>query len=306
MREHPRFVTKEQVILDVSGRNELRPVWMSDISKGGLFVRSQDGLPLRTTVVVHIRSPDGTLALEAEVVHVVPAGPGVEAGIGLQFVNLSPERRRAIEVGVEGLAERLEVLGELPSAPGPKAEEVIRAVQNFLRGFEREDLYAALGVEPPATPEEVGHRLASLSGLFESAPEALPPALAARMSHARSLLARVGALMKDPSRRLDYDLRHGHVFPERRMALARGPEAIAALRDRWHHTFPERLRSAERQAAEAIKCINRLDLEGAIAAGTEALEDDPFNAELRDVVRQWQHRAELRRSPLRNSQRKSA
>lgn len=303
MRQHPRFVTREQVLLEVEGRNDLRATWMSDISKGGLFVQTSEDLPLRTAVTVHIRTPDGELALGAEVVHAVP---GPQGGVGLQFVDLTLERRRAIEAYVEGLAERLHAAEAAPPPPNARAEEVVRAVQNFLRGFEREDLYGAVGAEPTASPEELTHRLRSLTGLFESPADALPPAVAARMSHARSLLRRVGALLTDPSRRLDFDLRHGHVFAERRIALAGGADAVVDLRDRWHQTFPDRIRSAEKAAAEAIKCVNRLDLDGALAAGTAALEDDPFNTELRDVVRQWQQRADLRKAPLRKSQRKSA
>ncbi|MCB9647941.1 MAG: PilZ domain-containing protein [Deltaproteobacteria bacterium] len=301
MRKDPRFVTRDQVLLEVAGRNDLRLTWMSDISKGGLFVRSNDDVPLRAAVTVYIRTPDGDLSLDAEVVHAIPG-----VGVGLQLINLTPERREAIHAYVEGLAERLDGGADQQAGPAHRPEDVVRAMQVFLRGFEAEDLYGAVGAEPTASDVDLTKRLKSLGKLFESSPDALPPAMVARAHHARSLLRRVSALLKDPSRRLDYDLQHGHVYAERRIALAGGARAVENIRERWHRTFPERVRQAEKNAADAIRAINRLDLEGALTAGEAALEDDPFNLELREVIREWQHRADQRQVPLRKGSRRSA
>ena len=76
----------------IAGRSELKTLWMEDISKGGLFVRTDNPPPRGSTLEVLINTPDGDLVLKAEVVHVVDEGSakasGHPAGVGLQFCDL--------------------------------------------------------------------------------------------------------------------------------------------------------------------------------------------------------------------------
>lgn len=295
MREHPRFITHEEVRLEVEGRNDLRPVWMSDISKGGLFVQTPSPPPLRSRVTVTIDTPDGALALRGEVVHVLE---GPHGGVGIQFLDLTPERRGGIEAYVEGLAARLDDAAGSGDLTSVETARVQQAVTRFLKGFESEDLYSALDLTPDATGAEVEARIAELKALFATKPRKLPPATGARIAHAKTLLFKVSTLMRDPRRRRDYDFRHGHIFAERRIVEARSAEGVEALREQWQTIYDDRTRQAQKAVAEAIRAVNKLDYETAVAAGETALADDPFNLELRDAMREWKTRLLRRQAPM--------
>ena len=295
MRRHPRFITRQKVELTVEGRNALRPVWMRDISKGGLFIETTEPPALRTPVSVTIQTPDGQLELRAEVVHVRQPEDTHRSGVGIQFVDLDADKRSAIENYVEGLAARLS--GDIEATVTRLSEaSLTQAVQSFLRAFEREDIYTALGAAPDAPGEEIEDRLLALHQIFKTDARTLSPALATRLSHAVTLLGRIRTLMLDEPRRLDYDLRHGHVRAEARL-IAADPEQQAALRERWIRLFPDRVGKAEKLARIALANLHRLDYEGAVPAAAEALENDPFNVELRDALYRWKDILAVRKGP---------
>lgn len=294
MRRHPRFIAPQKVLLQAQDRNELRPVWIGDISKGGLYVHTDEPPALRSRVEVTVETPEGALALTAEVVHVLDPGTaaayGQPPGVGLQFVDLDADTRRVIEHYVEGLAAGL---GRGSGAPAPALGDervLLDAMQVFLESFEGEDLYAAVGAGPSATPAEMEARMRGLERLFAQPPETLRPAQQTRLGHARKLLQKVKALLLDPMRRLDYDLRHGHVRADERVAAAT-PEEVEELRKVWHRTFDSRLREAERHAARALKAEQILDYAAAAREGREALVHDPFNMDLRRAIHEWEKRA---------------
>lgn len=303
MRKHPRFITHEEVRLELAGRNDLRPVWMTDISKGGLFVQAESPPPLRARVEVVIGTPDGELTLTGEVVHVVPGEPG---GVGVQFLDLTPERRARIEAYVEGLAAHLDDGKESGDLSSVEAARVQDAVTRFLRGFETENLYAALELAPDATHAELEARIVELKQIFDTKPSKLPPAMGARISHARALLFKVSMLMRDPRRRRDYDFRHGHVYADKRIAEAKTAAAVTALREQWEVVNADRIAAAQKRIAEAIRAVNKLDYEAAVEAGAAALTDDPFNAELRDAMREWRLRLAKRQAPPPKAKRRLA
>lgn len=295
MRQHPRFTTHQQVELAVEGRNALRPVWMRDISKGGLFIETAEPPPIRTTVSVIIQTPEGALELRAEVVHVRPPRHAERGGVGVQFVDLDPDKRSAIEDYVEGLAARLSSDAR-SSVTRLNEASLARAVQCFLRAFEEEDIYGALDAAPDAPRRQIEDRLRALNQVFETDARTLSPALATRLSHAVTLLSRVRALMLDEDRRLDYDLRHGHTHAERRLRAA-PPEERIALRKRWSQLFPDRMRKAGDLARIALTHVQELDYERAIPPASAALEHDPFNTELRDALKAWKRVLSVRGGP---------
>lgn len=301
MRQHPRFITHEQIRLEVQGRNDLRPVWMSDISKGGLFIRTEQPPPLRTSVQVTIQSPEGQLALTAEVVHVIEGEGG---GVGLQFMDLTPERRQRIEAYVEGLAASLDDAGSNHDLSSQETRVVQEAVTTFVHGFDQDNLYAALDLDPESTASEVEARLVELETLFATKATRLPPALATRLDHCRQLLRKVGPLMRDPTRRRDYDFRHGYVFAEQRIVAGRTATAVAVLQGTWQNIYPERVHNSRRATAEAIRAVNKLEYEVAVTQGEQALTDDPFNLELREALREWKARLSRRNGPMPGVSRK--
>ncbi len=303
MREHLRFITHEQILLDVDGRNDLRSVWMSDISKGGLFIQTQERPALRSTLKITIQTPDGRLELKGEVVHLLP---GDDGGVGIQFLNLTPKRRASIEAYVEGLAAGIDDAGSNHDLSSAEAAQVHATLMTFVKGFENEALYEALDLHPTATREDVDARLGILKTCFDTKPNRLPVALAARLQHARQLLFRVSMLMKDENRRLDYDFRHGHLFAEDRILAARSDNSIERLQKAWQNAYPDRLQRSHKATAEAIRAVNKLEYETAVEAGELALRENPFDLELRDALMEWKNRLSRRQGPMPGQPRKAS
>src|SRR5512146_1989982 len=65
----------------------------ADVSFRGLFVETDDPLPVRSLARLRLVLPTRPIEAHAMVVHVAPARPGRNAGMGLSFWALSgPER----------------------------------------------------------------------------------------------------------------------------------------------------------------------------------------------------------------------
>lgn len=85
--------------------------WVTNISKGGLFINSRQPLPQGTTVRLIIQLPDAPFPfdLTGRVVRVIEAdNPGAEApGMGVEFVDIDEDKRARIEKFVEKLRTAL-------------------------------------------------------------------------------------------------------------------------------------------------------------------------------------------------------
>ena len=93
-REHPRLlINREFASLD-----DFIAEYVTDISQGGVFIRSRSPLPIGTRVDLHF-----TILLEdfhtiegvGEVVRVVDAGPG--QGMGVKFIELTPDSQSLVD-----------------------------------------------------------------------------------------------------------------------------------------------------------------------------------------------------------------
>lgn len=94
--------------------DELVVALTHDLSRGGLFIRTARYLPTNAIVRVHLELPDGggelpVICRVAYVRHESQAATGKPAGMGLEFLDLGPERLAVLERFV---AERV----PLPSA----------------------------------------------------------------------------------------------------------------------------------------------------------------------------------------------
>jgi Tfp pilus assembly protein PilZ len=291
-RRYPRVQLRKQVRVTLANRASLKSLWVSDISKGGMFVQTASALPIRTTIDVSFETPDGTMVLAAEVVHVLTpemAQPmGASPGMGLQFQALDSGTQAALEQYIEGLRDA-PPLGsdgaELTSTDDQ--QETLEAMQAFLRCVDAEDLYGAIGCLPEAQQDEIFARIKGLKAKLDPQTPGLSPAQRARMERAATLLTRVTAFMGDAARRLDYDLRRGLVLAEQRLADPSGfpPER---LREAWFKLHPEHLEPAEKFVALAIRSDETKSLDGAVRNGRQALELDPFNVELRAALAKWE------------------
>lgn len=285
-RAHPRLTTRTRVEVRVAGRDELQELWTRDLSKGGLFVEADDPPPLHTRLEVILETPGGTLPLTAEVVHVlepaVAGSMGLSAGVGLQILDLVPERRALLDAYLRGVSDSL---GDAAQDEAPLAAEELGALlRTFFAAFEASDLYEALALPPASSVAEIDARLAELERTFSSGAAAAATAVGARCQSALRALDRVSKLLRDPGRRLRYDLQAGHLRVDERLKDGSDPDE---LRRAWEEIFPERIADAARHAGEALGAVEAGQLDQAVEAGERALELDPFNRELREAVARW-------------------
>ncbi|MHB8877130.1 MAG: PilZ domain-containing protein [Myxococcaceae bacterium] len=104
MRRFERFESCLEVAFD--NYPDLLLEFGSNISRGGMFVKTLTPPPSRSRVRLRMRLPDDELLeVEAEVVHVVSpadaAARGVQAGVGLSFVEVSAEFDRQLAALIE-------------------------------------------------------------------------------------------------------------------------------------------------------------------------------------------------------------
>ncbi len=290
LRRDPRFVARQQVELAATDRSAVRKIWTENISKGGLFVITDDPPSLRSRVMVRLTVDGGELALDAEVVHVVAPEDakawGTPAGVGLQFVALNEKQRLALGAYCDGLAAKLaaEESSDLPRNRTP-ANELQGALHALFAGTDANDLYGAIGVKSDSTAEDIESRLVALADLFRQRHKGLPPAQVARQENALKLLPRIRRLLGDPARRLDHDLRRGLIRPE---VLAQRPlHEQRKLRDAWKNAFPERISEAETTSLNAAGVATTGDYAKPAQLGEQALRLDPLNVALREPIREW-------------------
>ena len=289
MRKEPRFVSAERIEMRVSGREEMKALWTENVSRGGLFVVTEDAPPLRTRVEVEIEAPEGKLLLEAEVVHVLDAataGPsGMPAGVGLQFTALTDKQSRAVDRYVEGVASKLKAeTDDLPFTSS--GSELIATVMTIFGGIESNDLYEALGLADSVTDDEIEERLVDFKERLEGSTKALTPAQRIRVDNARKMLARIRRVLGNPGRRIEYDLRTQRKKIDTILATKDGLE-VRKMREQWIQAFPERMDRARHKATEAVQYWEDKQHARAIASAEEAQALDPLNRDLRSAISDW-------------------
>lgn len=296
MRQHTRFVTRQQVEMAVAGQAELRSVWTENISHGGLYVACDDPPPRGSWVDVKLTVDARTILLRAEVVHVMDAAmaasAGMPAGVGLQFGDLSAEVRKRVEDLIAGLHRKKTQEMAVATVAAPTAKEALEAARVLMTHAEENNLYLALGVTPEASAKELASRVTVLSNLLQKPPADATPPQQARLQSAARTLERVSRLMMDPIRRAEFDFRAGNLRVEQRLAEHGGDlSAMLALRTLWTKVLPDRAAAAAGFAQKALQCLQMHDHAGAARNGLAAQEHDPFNAELRRAVVEWRESA---------------
>lgn len=279
-RRHPRFVTSTRVEIRTEDRGELRALWTENISKGGLFVRTEEPPPMRARVEVQLETPDGAITLSAEVVHQIDAAAaanlGHPAGVGLQFVNLSPEVRARIERYVDGLAARLrEELA--PPRQSPSLDAIFDRAKRCLTALEASDLYGALELDPTVTGLEITERLDELRAFFSAPPPETPPPKRARLEALLRQLERLRHLLLDDERRRQYNERRG---------LARPPSSEpVSFEDRTPPPagteHPPNVKQAELRNQMGLVMLRKADFRAARDLFSEAMKLDPKPLEYR-------------------------
>ncbi len=105
-RKHQR-VTAE-VLIKYQSADQFFTDYMQNISSGGIFVPTDDPLPLDTRLLITFSLPDceQPITTEGIVIRSIHADPdsGVDpSGMGIQFQALSEDNLRLIDVYVESL-----------------------------------------------------------------------------------------------------------------------------------------------------------------------------------------------------------
>lgn len=288
LRRHTRFETRDKVVVQLAGRDELRALYTRDISKGGLFVTTDDPPPIGSQLRVTLETPDGTMVLSGRVVHVMtPAqvqASGADPGVGVQFDDLDRKTTQLLERYIEGLAQRLDGA----AASGPDLSGPLEIARKLMRHVEASELYLAVDRPPTASDDELRVRIEELRGIFGRAEETADEAERARFTGALRMLDRLGRVFADRTRRLAYDFQHGHERVEARYAEAAGDQArLNELRGVWRKVREESMRRANSLAAEALGAEKARDYATAARKAEEAIAHDPFYPPLRERAASW-------------------
>ena len=94
-RANFRFPTHIEVCFDAG--SELRSAGLENVSEGGMFVMTEQPLPVETPLQISLRLPDGVVTISGRVAWTRPVSNGAgPAGMGVRFENLSEAQREQI------------------------------------------------------------------------------------------------------------------------------------------------------------------------------------------------------------------
>ncbi|MCY1016336.1 protein kinase domain-containing protein [Pyxidicoccus sp. MSG2] len=218
----------------------------SDLSRGGLFLRSEGSLPplcARLSVVLELES--GPQSVLCEVVRQVPPEQarvwGMPTGFGVQFVEATAALKIAVDQLLKGEPVRR-------STPGPRGDDAEAArVLEAWRQRSAGDHYAVLGLPPDADMETVRARTREAWSAMESLRQRpLSPSQRAQLDAVRVRVREAGDALGAPVQRALYDAERGNhpgvarcleagltaeqLEPLRREFLARHPQAAGPAR----------------------------------------------------------------------------
>ena len=95
-----RIETRQTVNLDFASVDEFINEYVSNISRSGVFIKSDDPLPIGTRVTLKftvIMDDLETIEGVGEVVRTINRAPGVQAGMGVVFISLTGYSRQLVE-----------------------------------------------------------------------------------------------------------------------------------------------------------------------------------------------------------------
>ncbi len=182
----------------------------SDLSRGGLFLRSGGSLPplcARLPVVLELES--GPLSVLCEVVRHVPPEQarvwGMPTGFGVQFVEATAALKAAVDQVLKGGTVRRPP--QVPQADDVDAARVLESWRQRSAG----DHYAVLALPPDADMEAVRVRMReSWSSLESLRQRPLSPSQRAQLDALVVRVREAGEALGAPMQRALYDAWHGN------------------------------------------------------------------------------------------------
>ena len=103
-RRSTRYPSDQPLAVRCESWAEFVQLYASDIGQGGMFIITDDAPPILSTIEIMLQLPESTdVRLAARVVHVAEANPatGGRPGIGVEFVDLDPARKKQIHQLIE-------------------------------------------------------------------------------------------------------------------------------------------------------------------------------------------------------------
>ena len=95
-----RIETRQTVNLDFASVDEFIAEYVSNISRSGVFIKSEEPLPIGTRVTLKftvIMDDLETIEGVGEVVRTIEKAPGIQAGMGVVFISLTGYSRQLVE-----------------------------------------------------------------------------------------------------------------------------------------------------------------------------------------------------------------
>ncbi len=95
-----RIETRQTVNLDFASVDEFIAEYVSNISRSGVFIKSEEPLAVGTRVTLKftvIMDDLETIEGVGEVVRTIEKAPGIQAGMGVVFISLTGYSRQLIE-----------------------------------------------------------------------------------------------------------------------------------------------------------------------------------------------------------------
>jgi uncharacterized protein (TIGR02266 family) len=206
-------------------KKQLRTCYAKDISRGGIFLRTTNPLPVFEKITIVLELPGGEeVELRGEVVRAIEpekAGPVVAAGMGVQFIDLTPDKRAFLEAYLERVKTAPPASAQTLLPRGPAMGTARSSMEEMVHGLRRllwvcadatqlagADYYELLGIQPGAGVDEIKAACDLLRVLCD--PSNPPPGVEARDAGERCsallmVLADIQDCLTDPERRLAYD-----------------------------------------------------------------------------------------------------
>jgi type IV pilus assembly protein PilZ len=105
-REHRRYPAS--IAVDYADGDTFLFAYLQNISEMGIFIRTEEPLPLGTKLRMRFQRDNGeSLVLRGEVAWINPyraGGENLNPGMGVRFVDLTPERREHVVALVRTVA----------------------------------------------------------------------------------------------------------------------------------------------------------------------------------------------------------
>jgi uncharacterized protein (TIGR02266 family) len=153
LRRDPWDAAKIQALLHFASLDDFREAYARDISRGGVFLRTEEQQPLRSQLEVVLLPPGAHegISLMGEVVHIIPRDrnrPEVEPGMGIQFLDMTLAKKAAMQACLSALATD-------PAHPGAEPIPLVQEVSTPPKKPEPFTPVRRPAVSPrPAAPEE--------------------------------------------------------------------------------------------------------------------------------------------------------